>query len=113
MKQMMQQQQQCVQYLIQFQWKAVVVIGEGEMDEAPMLYIGEKLGLGNGWSSSRYRSRSIRRYKYCSTGRMECTDSTSNCRSWKSYLHAPDMYMEKIAVGPEAAGKVDINASVT
>ena len=28
------------------------------------------------------------------------------------YLHAPDMYMDKIAVGPEAVGKVDINASV-
>ena len=37
------------QYSIQFQCKAVVVIGEGEMDEAPMLYIGEKLGTGK-WS---------------------------------------------------------------
>ena len=46
MKQMMQQQQRCVNVFDTVPMQGTVVIGEGEMDEAPMLYIGEKLGTG-------------------------------------------------------------------
>ncbi|GEN32087.1 fructose-1,6-bisphosphatase II [Cerasibacillus quisquiliarum] len=87
-----------------------VVIGEGEMDEAPMLYIGEKLGMGGGPVVD------------VAVDPLEGTNIVAN-GTWNALaviamadrghlLHAPDMYMKKIAVGPEAVGKIDINASV-
>ncbi|RAS87728.1 class II fructose-bisphosphatase [Priestia endophytica] len=90
--------------------KGTVVIGEGEMDEAPMLYIGEKLGTGYGPRVD------------VAVDPLEGTNIVA-AGGWNALavlavadngnlLHAPDMYMEKIAVGPEAVGKVDINASV-
>ena len=89
--------------------QGTVVIGEGEMDEAPMLYIGEKLGNGSGPEVD------------VAVDPVEGTDIVAQ-GTWNSLavvaiadkgnlLHAPDMYMQKIAVGPEAVGKVDINAS--
>lgn len=91
--------------------QGTVVIGEGEMDEAPMLYIGEELGTGSGPKVD------------IAVDPVEGTDIVAK-GSWnalaviaiadeKCLLHAPDMYMQKIAVGPEAVGKIDINASVT
>lgn len=90
--------------------KGTVVIGEGEMDEAPMLYIGEKLGTGYGPRVD------------VAVDPLEGTNIVAS-GSWNALavlaiadhgnlLHAPDMYMEKIAVGPEAVGQIDINASV-
>lgn len=90
--------------------KGTVVIGEGEMDEAPMLYIGEKLGTGYGPRVD------------VAVDPLEGTNILAS-GGWNALavlavadngnlLHAPDMYMEKIAVGPEAVGLVDINASV-
>lgn len=90
--------------------KGTVVIGEGEMDEAPMLYIGEKLGTGYGPRVD------------VAVDPLEGTNIVA-AGGWNALaviaiadngnlLHAPDMYMEKIAVGPEAVGMVDINASV-
>lgn len=90
--------------------KGTVVIGEGEMDEAPMLYIGEKLGTGYGPRVD------------VAVDPLEGTNIVSS-GGWNALavlavadhgnlLHAPDMYMDKIAVGPEAIGKVDINAPV-
>lgn len=92
------------------QMEGVVVIGEGEMDEAPMLYIGEKLGTGSGPEVD------------IAVDPLEGTNIVAS-GSWNALtvvaiaergnlLHAPDMYMHKIAVGPDAAGQVDINASV-
>ena len=89
--------------------RGTVVIGEGEMDEAPMLYIGEKLGTGTGPLVD------------VAVDPLEGTNIVAR-GSWNALsviaiadggnlLHAPDMYMDKIAVGPEAVGKVDINAS--
>ncbi|MGM8211430.1 class II fructose-bisphosphatase [Virgibacillus sp. W0430] len=89
--------------------QGTVVIGEGEMDEAPMLYIGEKLGTGSGPVVD------------VAVDPLEGTDIVAQ-GTWNALaviaiadgnnlLHAPDMYMKKIAVGPEAVGKVDINAS--
>lgn len=91
--------------------QGTVVIGEGEMDEAPMLYIGEKLGMGNG------------PFVDVAVDPLEGTSIVAQ-GTWNALsviaiadgghlLHAPDMYMNKIAVGPEAVGKIDINASVT
>lgn len=88
--------------------KGTVVIGEGEMDEAPMLYIGEKLGNGYGPRVD------------VAVDPLEGTDIIS-IGGWNALsviaiadhgnlLHAPDMYMNKIAVGPEAVGLVDIDA---
>ncbi|MGO4889131.1 class II fructose-bisphosphatase [Anaerobacillus sp. MEB173] len=90
--------------------KGTVVIGEGEMDEAPMLYIGEKLGTGYGPRVD------------VAVDPLEGTNIVAN-GDWNALavlavadhgnlLHAPDMYMDKIAVGPESVGKVDINAPV-
>ncbi|MCP3027556.1 class II fructose-bisphosphatase [Halobacillus sp. A5] len=90
--------------------KGTVVIGEGEMDEAPMLYIGEKLGNGYGPRVD------------VAVDPLEGTNIVAE-GTWNALaviaiadhgqlLHAPDMYMDKIAVGPESVGKVDINASI-
>ncbi len=92
------------------QMEGVVVIGEGEMDEAPMLYIGEKLGQGNGMQVD------------VAVDPLEGTNIVAK-GLWNAItvvavaprgtmLHAPDMYMEKIAVGPKAAGKVHLDATV-
>ena len=90
--------------------KGTVVIGEGEMDEAPMLYIGEKLGTGYGPRVD------------VAVDPLEGTNIVAS-GGWNALavlavadhgnlLHAPDMYMDKIAVGPEAVGMVDIEAPV-
>lgn len=91
----------------------VVVIGEGEMDEAPMLYIGEELGSEKG-SGPQID---------IAVDPLEGTTLVAE-GSWNAMtvlavgdrgtlLHAPDMYMEKIAVGPDCVGVVDISKSVT
>lgn len=86
-----------------------VVIGEGEMDEAPMLYIGEKIGTGKGpridiacdplegtTITAKGGSEAI---AVIAAGEKGCL------------LKAPDMYMNKIAVGPGARGAIDITKS--
>lgn len=87
-----------------------VVIGEGEMDEAPMLYIGEKVGAGGQWVDIAVDplegTNLVAKGLNGSIAVMAI--APSGC-----LLHAPDMYMEKIAVGPRARGKIDITASVT
>ncbi|MCL6454677.1 MAG: class II fructose-bisphosphatase [Alicyclobacillus sp.] len=88
----------------------VVVIGEGEMDEAPMLYIGERLGTGSDPKVD------------VAVDPLEGTNILAK-GTWNamavvavaprgSLLHAPDMYMEKIAVGPRAKGRVHLDATV-
>lgn len=87
-----------------------VVIGEGEMDEAPMLYIGERVGTGvdpkvdiavdpvEGTNNvARGLNNAIAVLAAAETG---------------GFLHAPDMYMDKIAVGPKAKGKIHLDAPV-
>lgn len=88
-----------------------VVIGEGEIDEAPMLYIGEELGTRTGLEID------------IAVDPLEGTSIVAN-GAWNALtvlavadkgnlLHAPDMYMDKIAVGPECRGVVDLDFSVT
>jgi len=91
--------------------RGTVVIGEGERDEAPMLYIGEEVGTGTGPEID------------IALDPLEGTTITARGSSNAlaviaiadkgNFLNAPDTYMEKIAVGPEAAGVVDIRRSPT
>ena len=90
--------------------KGTVVIGEGERDKAPMLYIGEKVGSGKGMEVD------------IAVDPLEGTTITAKggnnalsvlASAPKGHLlNAPDTYMDKIAVGPEAAGAIDLDASV-
>jgi fructose-1,6-bisphosphatase class II len=87
-----------------------VVIGEGERDEAPMLYIGEKVGCGG---------EEIDIAVDPLEGTNLTADGQSNSLAVLAFgpkgtlLHAPDTYMKKVAVGPEAAGVVHVDASAT
>ena len=89
-----------------------VVIGEGEMDEAPMLYIGEQIGKAKeGCPEVDIAVDPL-------DGTTSVAKGLSNALSVVAVapkgclLHAPDMYMDKIAVGPKAKGCIDIDASV-
>ena len=86
-----------------------VVIGEGEMDEAPMLYIGEKLGKDKG-TPVDIAVDPLEGTTICSKG-MNGAIATIALAPRGGFLHAPDMYMEKIATGPQARGVIDINLS--
>lgn len=85
-----------------------IVIGEGEMDEAPMLYIGEPLGNGHG-PALDIAVDPIDGTRLVAKG-QENAIAVIAAAEKGSLLHAPDMYMKKIAVGPAAAGKVDVEA---
>lgn len=85
-----------------------VVIGEGEMDEAPMLYIGEELGTGDG-PEVDVAVDPLEGTNIVARGTWNAL-SVVAIADGGNLLNAPDMYMEKLAVGPEAVGKVDINA---
>nr|WP_320115720.1 class II fructose-bisphosphatase [uncultured Desulfuromonas sp.] len=84
-----------------------VVIGEGEMDEAPMLYIGEKVGNDSG-PKVDIAVDPLEGTTLCSKGGPGAI-ATIALAPAGGFLHAPDMYMEKIIVGPEAKGCIDIN----
>lgn len=89
-----------------------IVIGEGEIDEAPMLYIGEKVGL-DVKEKEKFLKVDI------AVDPVEGTRMTAQGQAnaiavlavgnKESFLKAPDMYMEKLIVGPEAKGKIDLN----
>jgi fructose-1,6-bisphosphatase II len=88
--------------------RGTVVIGEGEMDEAPMLYIGEKLGTGSG-PLVDIAVDPLEGTNIVASGTTNALTVIAIGDHGK-VLHAPDMYMKKIAVGREAVGKIDINA---
>jgi fructose-1,6-bisphosphatase class II len=88
-----------------------VVIGEGERDEAPMLYIGEKVGRG-GSSRLDLALDPLEGTTICAKG-LNNSISVIAIAEEGRFLHAPDVYMEKIAVGAEAKGAVDLNWSPT
>lgn len=87
--------------------QGTVVIGEGEMDEAPMLYIGEELGTGSG-PLVDVAVDPLEGTNIVAQGTWNALTVIAIADRTK-LLHAPDMYMKKIAVGPEAVGKIDIN----
>lgn len=90
--------------------RGTVVIGEGELDEAPMLYIGEELGTGYG-PAVDIAVDPLEGTSLVADGRENALSVIAAAPSG-SLLHAPDMYMEKIAVGPAAAGLIDIDLPV-
>ena len=91
-------------------FKGRVVIGEGEKDEAPMLYIGEKIGTGKGPKID------------IAIDPLECTSNVANGKPNAisvlaagpkgSLLNAPGSYMDQLAVGPAAKGAIDIKAPI-
>lgn len=88
-----------------------VVIGEGEMDEAPMLFIGEKVGTGDG-PRLDIAVDPLEGTKLCAGGGPNSITVIAIADEG-NFLHAPDMYMNKIAVGREAKGAVDLRKTPT
>ncbi|RSK28966.1 class II fructose-bisphosphatase [Bacillus sp. HMF5848] len=90
--------------------KGTVMIGEGEMDEAPMLYIGEKLGTGYG-PRVDVAVDPLEGTSIVASGGWNAL-AVLAVADHGNMLHAPDMYMDKIAVGPQAVGVIDIEAPI-
>ncbi|MFE8702341.1 class II fructose-bisphosphatase [Cytobacillus sp. FJAT-54145] len=84
----------------------IVVIGEGELDEAPMLYIGENLGTGMG-PKVDVAVDPLEGTNIVAKGHNNAM-AVIAVADRGTLLHAPDMYMEKIAVGKHAAGKISL-----
>lgn len=84
----------------------IVVIGEGELDEAPMLYIGERLGTGAG-PKVDIAVDPLEGTNIVAKGHNNAM-AVIAVADKGTLLHAPDMYMEKIAVGKHAAGKISL-----
>jgi len=90
-----------------------VVIGEGERDEAPMLYIGEKVGRRmDGSPQVDIALDPLEGTNLCAYGRPGAI-SVVAIASRGNLLNAPDTYMEKLAVGPRARGAIDMSKSPT
>ena len=93
-----------------------IVIGEGERDEAPMLYIGEKVGLHNRAPRALFPAVDIavdplEGTNLCATGAPNAIAVLAASEKG-GLLHAPDLYMEKIIVGPACKGAVELDAPV-
>jgi fructose-1,6-bisphosphatase class II len=92
-----------------------VVIGEGERDEAPMLYIGEKVGLKQEYSDTVLEVDiavdPLEGTNLCALG-VSGAIAVLAASEKGGLLHAPDLYMEKLVVGPQAKGAVDLDAPV-
>jgi len=90
-----------------------IVIGEGERDEAPMLYIGEKVGTGAVGTpiTVDIAVDPLEGTNLCATGGAGAITVLAASERG-GLLHAPDCYMEKIVVGPAAKGSVDLEAPV-
>lgn len=89
--------------------KGTVMIGEGERDEAPMLYIGEKVGASDA-PEVDIAVDPLEGTTICATGGTNAL-SVIAVGTKGSFLHSPDTYMEKIAVGPKAKGVIDLDKS--
>lgn len=87
-----------------------VVIGEGEIDEAPMLYIGEKVGEGG--EEVDIAVDPIEGTNLIAKGQNGAI-AVLAIATKGGLLHAPDMYMEKLCVGPRGAGAIDLNKPVS
>src|SRR5437762_11697297 len=94
--------------------EGTIVIGEGERDHAPMLFIGEKVGAHKDHPEALRVDIAVDPLEgtnLCATGGAgSITVLAASERG--GLLHAPDCYMEKIVVGPAAKGAVDLNAPV-
>jgi fructose-1,6-bisphosphatase class II len=92
-----------------------IVIGEGERDEAPMLYIGEKVGnvgeAGSSFPEVDIAVDPLEGTNLCATGSPGAITVLASSEKG-GLLHAPDCYMEKVVVGPSSRGAVDLDAPV-
>jgi len=93
-----------------------IVIGEGERDKAPMLFIGEKVGMAVRDKSRKFPSVDIavdplEGTNLCSTGEANAIVVLA-ASDHGGLLHAPDLYMEKIIVGPACRDAVELDAPV-
>src|SRR5207244_4134589 len=96
-----------------------IVIGEGERDEAPMLYIGEKVGMAHmlhGHAAGQFTEVDIavdplEGTNLCATGAPNAIAVLAASNSG-GLLHAPDLYMEKLVVGPSSKDAVSLDAPV-
>ncbi|MCX6128966.1 MAG: class II fructose-bisphosphatase [Proteobacteria bacterium] len=89
---------------------ATIVIGEGERDEAPLLFIGEKVGKGG--PKIDIACDPLEGTSITAKGGYEAM-AVIAAAEHGNFLHAPDTYMKKLAVGPGARGVIDINESPT
>ncbi len=99
------------------QMDGTIVIGEGERDEAPMLYIGEKVGLATHAPKALFPEVDIavdplEGTNLCATGAPGAIAVLAASEKG-GLLHAPDIYMEKIVVGPSCKGAVELDAPVS
>jgi fructose-1,6-bisphosphatase class II len=94
---------------------ATIVIGEGERDEAPMLFIGEKVGMGADLDGDHPQVDiavdPLEGTNLCATGAPNAI-AVMAATEKGGLLHAPDLYMEKLVVGPSAKGKVSLDAPI-
>jgi fructose-1,6-bisphosphatase II len=100
----------------QVEMDGTIVIGEGERDEAPMLYIGEKVGLSTHAPKALFPQVDIavdplEGTNLCATGAPNAIAVLAASEAG-GLLHAPDLYMEKIVVGPQCKGAVELDAPV-
>jgi len=93
------------------QFKGRVVIGEGERDEAPMLFIGEEVGAAE-TPRVDIAVDPLEGTTIVATGGNNALSVIAIAEEG-GFLHAPDTYMQKLAVGPRAKGAIDITASPT
>ena len=87
-----------------------IVIGEGEIDEAPMLFIGEKVGTGLG-DAVDIAVDPIEGTRMTAMGQANAL-AVLAVGDKGCFLNAPDMYMEKLCVGPRAKGRIDLTQPV-
>ncbi len=92
--------------------KGVVVIGEGEKDEAPMLFNGEQVGTGDG-AEVDIAVDPVDGTTLMAEGRPNAISVIAAAERGSMYDPSAVFYMNKLVVGPEAAGKVDIEAPVS
>jgi fructose-1,6-bisphosphatase class II len=97
--------------------EGTIVIGEGERDAAPMLYIGEKVGLGAKGGADGLDLPAVdiavdplEGTNLCATGAPNAI-AVLAASSQGGLLHAPDLYMEKLVVGPSSKGAVSLDAT--
>lgn len=93
------------------EFDGTVVIGEGERDEAPMLYIGEKVGSKKG-PKLDIALDPLEGTTVCAMG-LPNSISVLAVAEEGNFLNAPDTYMEKIATGPSGVGVIDIEDTPT
>ena len=93
----------------EIEMRGTIVIGEGERDEAPMLYIGEEVGMaGDTAPAIDIAVDPLEGTNLVATGSANAITVLAASERG-GLVHAPDTYLEKLCVGPVAAGKVDIN----